>query len=310
MNYGGICMYEYYECTTTNTDIDIVFPTYNHEKYVIQAIESILSQNTKYLYRIIIGEDKSTDHTREIIQQYYKEHSDKIALVLWKTNVGAVKNIYQLEKICNAKYIAFLEGDDYWTDPLKLEKQIRFLEQHDDFIGTAHNVRCVDEKGKLLHRDYGMYPIREEHIYERKHALNFQHVAQTASLIFRNFWKNWNEEQYEFFHKCCANGDFKVSIYLGLAGKVYYFRDIMADHRRVFHGDSWTAKTKEKNMLAYSNAVYREVQECMEILFKRSYGFTKQNNAIQKEAFECLMIHFNWTNLMVFLRIIFRNIRN
>lgn len=302
-------MYEYYECMTANTGIDIIFPTFNHEKYVAQAIESIINQKTKYQYRIIIGEDKSIDRTREIVLRYYRAYPEKIALVLWKQNVGATKNAYLLEKMSNAKYVTILEGDDYWTDPLKLEKQISFLEQHDDFIGTAHNVRCVDEERKLLHRDYGIYPIQEEHIYGRKQALNFEHVAQTASLVFRNFWKNWNEEQFAAFHQCCANGDFKISIYLGLAGKIYYFRDIMADHRRVFHGDSWTGKTYDKNMLDYSNTVYREVAACMEKICKKTYIFNMPHKAIQEDALERLFLDFTWENLRVYSRIVYENIR-
>lgn len=229
--------------------VNIVMFVYNHAEFIEDAIKSILMQQTQYSYRIVIGEDCSTDTTRRIIMNYYEQYSNKMELYLWKKNVGGSKNGIEVLKGCKGKYIAVLEGDDLWTDPLKLEKQISFLENHEEYIGTAHNVRCVDRDGKLLHRDFGLYPIFETHIYGKEQAERFEMVAQSASLVYRNIWRNWSQKEFDDFFLSVGNGDIKLNVLLGMSGDIYFFRDIMADHRRVFEGDSWTAKSHDKNML-------------------------------------------------------------
>lgn len=244
--------YDYYQCDNEVNDVDVVMLVYNHEKYIIQALESILKQQTKYRFRILIGEDYSTDNTRSIVMDYYKRYPDKISLLLWKQNGGMHRNANTLMKMCKANYIAYCEGDDYWTDMSKIEKQITFLEESKDYIGTAHNVRCVDEEGRLLHRDFSGYWIRESYIYNSRNAFNRELAGQTASLVYRNIWRDMPDEKWKNFEKCPSNGDIKINIMLGLMGNIYFFRDIMADHRRVFYGDSWTAKCVGKNMIRYS----------------------------------------------------------
>lgn len=102
--------------------------TYNHEKFIAQAIDSVIMQKTNFDYEIVIGEDCSTDRTREIVLEYKAKHPDKFKLLLQEKNVGMMQNFIVTLKTCNGKYIALLEGDDYWTDPLKLQKQVDFLQ--------------------------------------------------------------------------------------------------------------------------------------------------------------------------------------
>lgn len=244
--------YNYYPCDNEVNDVDVVMLAYNHEKYIVQALENILKQQTMYRFKILIGEDRSTDNTRSIVMDYYKRYPDKISLLLWKENGGMHRNMNTLLKMCKAKYVAFCEGDDYWTDMSKIEKQVSFLEENQDYIGTAHNVRCVDEGGQLLHRDFSAYWIRESYIYDSKNAFNRELAGQTASLLYRNIWLDMPDEKRKIFEECPSNGDIKINIMLGLSGKIYFFRDIMADHRRVFYGDSWTAKCVGRNMIKYS----------------------------------------------------------
>ncbi len=239
--------------------VDILMVTYNHESYIAQAIESVLSQKTKYIYRLLIGEDCSTDSTQQIVLDYYKKYPDKIELYLWKKNMGVSRNTIELWRRCQGKYIAYLEGDDYWTDPKKLEKQISFLEEHREYIGAVHNVRCVNDRGELLHRDFGLYPIWEEHIYGVEQAEKIELAAQTASLIHRNIYKF--EEIKDLFLRYKGNGDVKINVLLGLTGDIYYFRDIMADHRRVFRGDSWTARSSGRNLLWFQYIMRCELKK-------------------------------------------------
>lgn len=105
--------------------------TYNHEKFVAQAIESVMMQKTSFRYKLIIAEDYSTDRTREICIELKNKYPEKIDLFLNSKNLGVTLNALQVHKACiaiGAKYVAICEGDDYWTDPLKLQKQVDFLE--------------------------------------------------------------------------------------------------------------------------------------------------------------------------------------
>lgn len=107
-------------------DVSVVIITYGHEKYIRQALDSALMQKVDFEYEIIIGEDKSPDNTREILLEYKKKYNDRITLVLRNTNIGATQNLYDILLKCKGRYIALLEGDDYWIDAKKLQKQKDF----------------------------------------------------------------------------------------------------------------------------------------------------------------------------------------
>lgn len=111
--------------------------TYNHEDYIEQAIESIVNQKANFLYKLFIGEDCSTDNTRQICIGLKEKYPDKIHLVLNERNVGASQNAQKIFNLCfnsGAKYVAMCEGDDYWTDPLKLQKQVDFLDSNEEYV--------------------------------------------------------------------------------------------------------------------------------------------------------------------------------
>ena len=118
--------------------LSVFMITYNHEKHIAEAIESALMQKTSFKYEIVIGEDCSTDQTREIVLEYATRYADKVKPIYQERNVGANKNAASVREACKGKYIALLEGDDYWIDPLKLQKQVDFLEAHPDFSICSH----------------------------------------------------------------------------------------------------------------------------------------------------------------------------
>lgn len=120
--------------------VDVWMITYNHEKYIAQAIESVMMQKTSFPYRLVIGEDCSTDSTRKICKEYSKKYPEKIHLILHEKNTGGQRNSYIVHKHCTAEYVAMLEGDDYWTDPLKLQKQVDYMKSNPDCAACFHQV--------------------------------------------------------------------------------------------------------------------------------------------------------------------------
>lgn len=113
--------------------------TYNHEKFIAQALDSILMQVTDFDYEIVVGEDFSSDKTRMILDEYYQRYPEKIKLIYRNENIGLKKNFIDILLNCNGKYVAVLSGDDYWTDVNKLQRQYEFLETHPEYTLIANN---------------------------------------------------------------------------------------------------------------------------------------------------------------------------
>lgn len=118
--------------------VSVPMITYNHEPFISKAIEGVINQKTEYSFELIIGEDCSTDGTMEIVLEYQKKYPDIIRVITSDKNVGACKNDMRTEKACRGKYVAYCEGDDYWHNLLKLQKQVDFLENHSD-VGLVHS---------------------------------------------------------------------------------------------------------------------------------------------------------------------------
>ena len=122
--------------------------TYNHDKYLSETIESIFRQKTNFDIKLFIGEDFSNDKSRIICKKFEKKYKGKIHVRCNEKNLGNVLNAKMTYQECissGAKYIALCEGDDYWTDPFKLQKQFDFLEQNSDYSLCLGNLECVDE---------------------------------------------------------------------------------------------------------------------------------------------------------------------
>ncbi|MBO0588603.1 glycosyltransferase [Sporosarcina sp. E16_8] len=124
--------------------------TYNHEDYIADAIESFLMQKTNFDFEILIGEDCSTDDTKKIVERYANQYPEKIRVITSAQNVGFRKNSQRIFENSKGKYIAECEGDDYWTDPYKLQKQVDYLEQNPECTFCFHNAVLVKANKKVI----------------------------------------------------------------------------------------------------------------------------------------------------------------
>lgn len=125
--------------------VSVCMITYNQKEYVAVAIESILNQKTDFPVELVIGDDCSSDGTREICKSYMDRYPDRITLRLPKANLGMTANFIENLKACKGKYIAFLEGDDCWTDMNKLQKQVSFMETNHGYAFCYHHVDVVQD---------------------------------------------------------------------------------------------------------------------------------------------------------------------
>src|SRR5690606_11417495 len=119
--------------------------TYKHEKFLAEAIEGVLLQKTSFPVQIVIGEDKSPDDTRSIAEAWASKYPDRIKLLPSDARYGMIKNFLRTFAACEGKYIAICEGDDYWTDPDKLQLQIDLLEKNSDIVVCNHALTIIDE---------------------------------------------------------------------------------------------------------------------------------------------------------------------
>lgn len=199
--------------------VDVLTASYNHENYIRDAIESVLKQKVNFKIRYIIGDDYSTDRTRDIIKEYQKKHPDLIFPIFQNKNLGAEENSKIIFNNVEAKYIALLDGDDYWKDSLKLQKQVDKLESDESYMITGHSVETIDEEGKK-----GIINIREGDFSFRDLMLGKN--IPTLSLMFRHY-KNCFEKEITKY----PAGDFYIKSYMLNLGRGYLFNEPMGVYR-------------------------------------------------------------------------------
>lgn len=233
--------------------VSVFMTVYNHERWVAQAIEGVLNQRTTFHYQLIIGEDCSTDNSRAICIDYKNRYTDKIILLLNERNLGMSANAANVSAHCIGKYVAVCEGDDYWTDPFKLQKQVDFLESHPDYSACYHSVKIIDENGReRTELDIPAYTSTEIFTYPMEDVYKMRLPGQSCSLVSRNMRYFITSDVIKEYDKCLTNGDQKgVVLYLKY-GKIFHMGDCMACYRRTYIGDSWNARTYGKEMSFFS----------------------------------------------------------
>lgn len=198
--------------------------TYNHEKYIAEAIESFLMQETNFEFEIVIGEDCSTDNTRNIVQTYAKKYPEKIVLVTSEKNVGMQENERRIYLKSRGKYIADCEGDDYWTDPHKLQKQIDYMESHPTCTLCFHNANRVDIKGRL--KGTMISEKIDNSIYDAGEIAVVGFIP-TASRVYLKY----TLENPPIWYATSIVGDFPSQVIITSQGYAYYMKEIMSVYR-------------------------------------------------------------------------------
>ena len=130
--------------------VSVCMITYNHEKFIEQAIKSVLEQDVNFEYEIVVGEDCSTDTTASILRELERKNQNRIRVIYRPANLGVKANFLNTLSECNGEYVAFLEGDDYWTSNNKLQLQVDFLNNNRDAAGVFHRTRVINGKSADL----------------------------------------------------------------------------------------------------------------------------------------------------------------
>lgn len=211
--------------------VSVSMITYNHEKFIAEAIEGVVMQKTDFPFELVIGEDCSTDNTRAICIEYQKKYPDIIRLRLPETNQGMMLNWINNIGSGKGKYIALCDGDDYWTDPYKLQKQVDFMEANPDFALCSHPVHTL------------MCGVLDENVEIEKDILTTDDLIKkdwallTASIFFRK-----EAHKTPDWYYTVKNGDYALQLIVSLSGKIKFLSEYMAVYRQHLGGMSSTLK--------------------------------------------------------------------
>lgn len=228
-----------------NIMVSVCCLTYNHEKYIRQCLDSFLNQKVNFQYEIIIHDDASTDRTQQILQEYQKRHPDIIRVIQEKENQYSqgkpvVEGMYLSAQ---GKYIAICEGDDYWSDPLKLQRQFDVMEKNPQCHFSVHQVTEVTDIGNSTGKQYAPEDLETGIIPQKRflEMITSRYCFQTSSyFVIAEDLKEYCKESPSF-STIMDVGDEPKMLYFANCGDVYYLKESMSC-RRIFSENSWSSR--------------------------------------------------------------------
>jgi len=228
--------------------VSVTMTAYNHQRTIARAIDSVLMQEVDFDYEIIIGEDGSSDRTREIISGYCEKYPDIIKPIFYEKNVGMKQNYLNIREAAKGKYRTTLEGDDYWLTCDRMKRQVDFLEKNPDYVAVAYNWYTVDEKNRIINNPFtNTYFEGEEFTYHE--AEKWLLPKHTSTVMYRNLFYDYDSEIMKAYDALPVVGDRKLSLFLTMHGKYRCFNDYIAAREIVkSSGTSYFATTKRQNM--------------------------------------------------------------
>jgi glycosyltransferase involved in cell wall biosynthesis len=224
---------------TKKPKVSVVTITYNHESYIRQTLDSFLMQETDFPFEIVVADDCSTDKTQDIVREYAKAHPGIIKPILRKKNIGAVPNSISSLQAAEGKYIALCEGDDYWTDPKKLQTQVDFLDKHPGYGLCFHPAKVIfqnNEEKSFTHPD-----VSEKATFTTT-GLVQRNFIHTSSVMYRR-------QKYDKIPENILPLDWYLHLYHAKFGKIGFIEQPMSAYRRHTGGIWWEAYENMDNLL-------------------------------------------------------------
>jgi len=240
-----------------NPLVSICCVTYNHEKYIEDAIQGFLSQKTSFPYEILIHDDASTDSTAKIIRKYQVKYPKRVFPFIQNENQYSkgVKVSPILFKRARGKYIAWCEGDDYWIDSEKLQKQVSFLEENPEYVLCFHNIlwfwQDSEREPEIREKSPKDTYTLENHIKPDERAT----VGHTSTAVFL---RTLTENLPEWFYNAVYE-DVPLFAYIGGFGLTKYINEVMAVHR--IYPDSLSSKKKNLKFLMNKLRMYKAIDK-------------------------------------------------
>ena len=207
--------------------VSVCMTTYNHEAYLRQAIESVLAQKTLFAVELVLGEDCSTDGTREICREYIQKYPDKVRLITSDKNIGWRANYRRTFEACRGEYVAYCDGDDWWSDVQKLQKQVDVLEE-DPTCGM-----CYTRGSNFYQIDSRTEPDHPTHYTDFDRLLCNLTICNCATLARRDLIARYYAEVRPEEHPEWSTDDAPMWLWFAACSKISYIPEITAMHRRL-----------------------------------------------------------------------------
>jgi len=284
--------------------VSICMITYNHESYIAQAIEGVLMQQTNFQIELVIGDDCSTDNTFRICQTYKDQYQSKIKLLSQKKNLGVRNNFLNTIHNCEGKYIALCEGDDYWIDVLKLQKQVLFLEKNYDY-SLIHTNGYRNFGGKL--QPWNQWDDLEGEVSK---TFYYGTVVRTCSSMFRS---SLLPVFFDLFENCKVQiiGDWPLFAYLSTKGKFGYLSEHTCVYRQ--NPSSVSSSHFKDNFLKYSLDVVNVKRFLRDVLFQGELDELYAESILNEDVIYYNLKHsfdtWNYSNTKLYFSSNYNNIK-
>lgn len=218
--------------------VSVMCPVYNHEPYLRKALDGVLMQRVNFTMEVIVGEDCSKDGSRKILQEYEAKYPGFFTMLYREKNMGMNGNIRDIGAHCRGKYTAYLECDDYWTDPDKLQKQVDYLEAHPDTLACYHHVEVVGHENEPTGETYPDCPYEEYGMREYRAEIMPGQSSTSVSVAKTNFDRSVSSLGL-------VPGDRVTAYLMASHGKVHCMQEKMGAYRHVINqGTSYSATTR------------------------------------------------------------------
>ncbi|CAN5609697.1 N/A [soil metagenome] len=222
--------------------VSVILITYNHQNYIAQALDSVLAQETGFPFELIVSEDCSTDGTRALIEQYAARHPARVRLILSPRNLNTNEVFSRALAAAQGDYIATLDGDDFWTDPRKLQRQADFLDDDTAAAICFHQVDVLHPHGRFDAQPYTAREQKQVATLADLWAANF--IASCSAMIRRSALSG-----LPAWYESCAFGDWPLYMIAAQAGHIAYIPETMAVYR--YHGTGlWNRMTRAEQIRA------------------------------------------------------------
>lgn len=264
--------------------LSIYIATYNHERYIARALDSVIMQKANFRFEVLVGEDASTDGTRAILKEYEKKYPGKFTMFYREHNMyrEEVRNGEDLKRRCKGKYIIALEGDDFWTDENKIQKQVDFLEAHPEYLAVAHKCVVVGDDSKP---NGEVYPDCQDVEYTVRHLACHIMPGQLTTIMYRNFYRDETID-LSLCKSALVPGDRCIYFSICTNGKICCMQEEMSAYRHIItFGSSYSATVGydfwgyEKMYTAFiqyaKNCNNKETQKYAEYMYMHNllYGY-------------------------------------
>jgi glycosyltransferase involved in cell wall biosynthesis len=285
--------------------VSVCMVTYNHGKLIREAIDGVLAQQTDFDVELIIGNDRSSDETDSVINEILQNHpqAHRIKYFNHAENKGMMRNFGFVLEQCTGQYIAMCDGDDYWTDPFKLQKQVDFLDHHLDYSICFHKAKILKPNGDVVSDYITKIPEQHETIEDLVLWGNFIH---TVTVMYRNVIDGL---PFEFYNS--PIGDFFVHIMVARHGKIKLIDQEMAVYRQ---GVGFLSQQQEINstfnLVRFYSCVlsYLDEDHLLKVIYERQMRVVDSYNSHAKFKFSSTAYLAKSKSLMQILKVIAKKI--